>query len=158
MMESNNRDASKKPSAPPSHTYSASIRFVALFYLALVAWSVVCVILLHSVIQKFGLSPLVGLIMIAFILVYTWYFSLAFSYRIEVWAGGDIRLSSFRRTITTHAERIPYVNMPRLYYGFIKFRLKREMGYLFANTNDASLKKVLSVISAANPDMRFKNR
>ena len=139
-----------------TYAYEASLYLVGLFYLALAIWSVVCIMLLKMTFQKFGVSSF-GVIVVAFILVYMWYFSLAFSYRIEVLNGGSMCLKSLRRTINTHAEKIPYVNMPRLPFGFVKFRLEREMGYLFANVNDTSLKKVISVIQTANPAIRFKN-
>jgi len=100
---------------------------------------------------------LFGLIMIAFILVYMCYFALGISYKVEVWEDGRIRLTSFRRTVHARADDIPYVEGPQLPLGFIRFRLEREKGYLFSVTNDASLRKVLSVIKAANPDIRFKN-
>jgi hypothetical protein len=95
--------------------------------------------------------------MVGFIIFITCYFSLAFSYKIEVKEDGNMRLTSLRKTIDTHAEDIPYVEGPHLPMGFIRFRLAREKGYLFARTNDVALKAVLSAIRTANPSIKFKN-
>jgi hypothetical protein len=85
------------------------------------------------------------------------YFALAISYKIEVWPDGRMRLTSMRRTIIVRADDIPYVEGPHLPFGFVRFRLEREKGYLFSIKSDASLNKVLSVIREVNPDIRFKN-
>ena len=140
-----------------SYVYQASLLFVGTFYLVLAAWAVFCVVFLESVFSRLGLSVLFGLFMIAFILLTMCYFSLAFAYKIEVWVDGSFRLTSIRKTFDANAEDIPYIEGPQIPIGFIRFRLEREKGYLFAVVNNASLKKVLSVIRSANPDIRFKH-
>jgi len=94
--------------------------------------------------------------MIAFILAYTWYFSVAISYKMLVTDDGFIQLTSFRRTIEADAKKIRLVEGPRLPIGFLRLRLEREKVYLFCVLRDESFKKILSVIRAANPDAKFK--
>jgi hypothetical protein len=139
-----------------SYVYQAPILYVAIFYVLLAAWAVVCVTFLGASFNKWGLVNLFQLFMFAFVLFYTCYFSAAISYKIEVWDEGDIRLTSFRRIINTHAEEIPLVEGPHLPVGFIRFRLEREKAYLFCLTNNEFLNKILSVIRNANPGIEFK--
>jgi hypothetical protein len=145
----------KSPSK--SHVYQAPALFVGIFYLLLAAWVVVCLVFINSIFNSFGLAGLFRLFMIVFILIYMCYFASAISYKIEVWDEGNIRLTSFRRGINTHAEEIPIVEGPHLPVGFIRFRLEREKAYLFCLTNDVSLKTALSAIRNANPDINFEN-
>ena len=140
-----------------SYVYQAPILYIAIFYVLLTAWAIVCVIFLGSGFTKWGLANFFQLFMFAFVLFYTCYFSAAISYKIEVWDEGNIRLTSFRRLINTHAEEIPLVEGPHLPVGFIRFRLEREKAYLFCLSSDASLKAALSVIRNANPQIKFKN-
>lgn len=139
-----------------SYVYQAPMIYIAIFYILLAAWAIVCVIFLGSRFNKWGLTNFFQLFMFAFVLFYTCYFSVAISYKIEVWDEGHIRLTSFRRIINTHAEQIPIVEGPHLPVGFIRFRLEREKAYLFCLTNDEVFKKILSVIRTANPDIKFK--
>ncbi len=117
---------------------------------------VFCLFFLYTIIIGLESAGWYRLVMVAFILFYTCYFSLAISYKIEMWEDGDIRLTSFRRTIQTQIEEIPLVEGPHLPIGFIKFRLEREKAYLFCQTNSPSLKNVLSVIKKTNPHIQFK--
>jgi hypothetical protein len=75
----------------------------------------------------------------------------------EVWDEGDIRLTSYRRIINTHAEEIPTVEGPYLPLGFIRFHRESEKYYLFCLKYDEFLIKALSVIRNANPQINFKN-
>lgn len=143
--------------ATKSHVYHAPVLFLAIFYVLLAAWAIVCIIFLGVGFNKWGLANLFQLFMFAFVLFYTCYFSAAISYKIEVWDSGQVRLTSFRRTIDTHAEKIPIVEGPHFPVGFIRFRLEREKAYLFCLTNNEALKKILSIIRNANPDIKFKN-
>jgi hypothetical protein len=139
-----------------SHVYGAPALFVGIFYLLLAAWVVVCLVFLNSIFNEFGLAGLYRLIMISFILCYMCYFAAAISYKIEMREEGDIRLTSFRRIIKTHAEEISLIEGPHLPVGFIKFRLEREKAYLFCLTHNAFLKTVLAAIKSANSDITFK--
>ncbi len=138
------------------HVYLAPALYVGIFYLLLAAWVVLCIVLLNSIFNRFGLAGFYRLFMIAFILFYMCYFASAIAYKIEVWEEGHIRLTSFRRIIKTHAEQIPLVEGPHMPVGFIRFRLEREKVYLFCLIHNRFLKKALSVIKSANPDIMFK--
>jgi len=94
--------------------------------------------------------------MIAFILAYTWYFSVAISYKMLLRDDGSIQLTSFRRIIEADAKKIRLVEGPRLPFGFLRLRLEREKVYAFCVIRDEGFKKMLAVIRAANPDAKFK--
>jgi hypothetical protein len=139
-----------------SYVYQAPLLYVAIFYVLLAAWALVCVTSLGLSLNKWGVGNLFQVFMIAFVLFMTCYFSVAISYRIEVGDEGSIQLTSFRRIIKTCAEEIPLIEGPHFPIGFIRFRLEREKAYLFCLVNNESLKKVLSVIRAANPHIKLK--
>lgn len=149
----------KKPSQSTKvHSYGAPRVFVWVFYTLLVAWTVVCVFLLGTKTIKVG-WPLGQLLMIAFVLAYTWYFSLGIAYEIKLEDCGDIHLISFRREITINAKEIPLVEGPRfaiLPYSFIRFRLEREKAYLFCRVTDVKLQQILEELTKANRDMKLK--
>ena len=153
----NSPQAGQTQKGPPDRAYEAPTQFVKGFYLLLTLWSLFCLFLLHQIVQNIGLDPLYGLLMIAFILVFMWYFSLAFAYRIEVWQDGTMRMTSYRRIITVKAQDIPKALAPRFPVGFLKFRLEREMGYLFYQAGNSDLHEVLQLIKSVNPDMEFTN-
>ncbi len=138
------------------HVYLAPALVVVIFYLLLAAWVVMCLYLLNAIFNQFGWAGLFPLFMIAFILFYMCYFASAISYKIEVWEEGHIRFTSFRRIVKTHAKQIPLIEGPHMPVGFIRFRLEREKAYLFCLTHNRFLKKALSAIRKANPDIRFK--
>jgi hypothetical protein len=141
-----------------SRVYKAPVLYPGIFYLLLAAWSFVCVYLLGTKAINTG-WPLGQLLMIAFVLAYTWYFSLGISYKIAVEPDGKIELTSFRRTLKIHAENIDMVEGPRFAmvpFGFMRFRLEREKAYLFIIITDQSLEKVIRTIRRANPKMKCK--
>ena len=139
-----------------SYVYQAPLLYVAIFYVLLAAWALVCVTSLGLSLNKWGVGNLFQVFMIAFVLFMTCYFSVAISYRIEVGDEGSIQLTSFRRIIKTCAEEISLVEGPHFPIGFIRFRLEREKAYLFCLVNNESLKEVLSVIRAENPQIKLK--
>jgi hypothetical protein len=137
--------------------YQASIFFVGLFYAVLLIWTAFCVVLIGSKTIKTG-WPLGQLLMIAFILAYTWYFSLGISYKIRIQAAGDMELTCFRRIIRVHARDVSMVEGPRfafLPYGFIRFRLAREKAYLFCCITDDELQRILKTLQTTNSDIKF---
>ena len=138
------------------YVYQAPTLYVAIFYVILAAWAVVCVTVLGSGFNTWSLANVFQLFIIAFVLFYTCYFSVAISYKIEVGDKGSIQLTSFRGIIQTRAEEIPLIEGPHFPIGFIKFRLEREKAYLFCLVNNTSLQKVLSVIRAENPQIKLK--
>ncbi len=133
--------------------YRAPLIYVGLFYLVLLAWTVISVLYI-------GAKEWINwtqLFMVAFIFVMTWYFSMGISYKVEINDDGKLELFSFRRLISTHSTKIAMVEGPYLPLGFIRFRLEREKAYLFGVPRNRDLQKVLSVIRKTNPDIKFKN-
>jgi hypothetical protein len=143
----------KSPDSTKTYTYRAPTIYVALFYLTLLAWTVICV----SIMGAKGWVNWLQLFMVAFIFVMTWYFSLGISYKVEIREDGKLELTSFRRLIDTHSTKIAMVEGPHLPLGFIRFRLEREKAYLFGIPQNRDLQGVLAVIRKTNPDIRFKN-
>jgi hypothetical protein len=138
--------------------YHAPIIFVGLFYVLLLVWTAVCVVLIGSKTFKAG-WPLLQLLMIAFVLGYTWFFSLGISYRISINRKGGVELTSFRRVLRIQADTISLVEGPRLAlipYSFIRFRLEREKAYLFCRITDDELQQVIKKMRSANREMKFK--
>ena len=140
------------------YVYQAPVIFVGLFYLLLLVWTAVCVVLIGSKTISAG-WPLFQLLMIAFVLGYTWFFSLGISYRIYINETGTIELTSFRRVLSVKSDAISLVEGPRLAlmpYSFIRFRLEREKAYLFCRITDDELQQVLKKMGLANREMKFK--
>jgi len=144
------------PNATDNSVYRAPVMFVATFYLLLGAWTIVCVSLIGLKANQWGWANLSTLLMIAFILAYTWYFSVAISYKMVLRDDGFIQLTSFRRIIAADVKKIRLVEGPRLPVGFLRLRLEREKLYMFCVIRDEAFKSTLAVIRAANPDAKFK--
>ena len=148
-----NSEISKKQTV-----YQAPVLFVWIFFGILIAWTVICLLLIGSLGFSWG-WPLARSLMIAFIMVYTWYFALAISYKVSITAAGDIELTSFRRIIQVNAEEIGMVEGPKwalIKYGFIRFRLEREKAYLYASTSDGDIQNILNIMREVNEDVVFK--
>jgi hypothetical protein len=144
-----------KSSQDPTETafYQAPLTYVGAFYLALIIWTIVSVTFL-------GLREWTNwtqLLVIAFILVFTWYFSIRISYLARMDEDGTIWLRSLGRVIRIHASKIEMVEGPHLPIGFMRFRLEREKVYLFCVIKDKNLQTILSLIRKANPEVRFRN-
>jgi hypothetical protein len=138
--------------------YQSPTIFVGIFYAALLVWTAFCVVLIGSKTIETG-WPLGQLLMIAFILAYTWYFSLGISTKIRIQAAGDMELTCFRRIIRVHAGDVSMVEGPRfafLPYGFIRFRLEREKAYLFCCITDEGLQRILKTMQETNSEIKFK--
>jgi hypothetical protein len=140
------------------YLYQAPIIFVGLFYILLLVWTIVCIVMIGSKTLSAG-WPLFQLLMIAFVLGYTWFFSLGISYRIYINEKGTIEFTSFRRVLSSKADAISLVEGPRLAfmpYSFIRFRLEREKAYLFCRITDDQLQLVLKKMRLTNREMKFK--
>jgi hypothetical protein len=140
------------------YLYQAPIIFVGLFYMLLLVWTIVCIVMIGSKTLSAG-WPLFQLLMIAFVLGYTWFFSLGISYRISINEKGTIEFTSFRRMLSFKADAISLVEGPRMAfmpYSFIRFRLEREKVYLFCHITDDQLQQVLKKMRLANREMKFK--
>ncbi len=124
----------------------------------LLVWTGICLFLIGSVEYHIG-WPLARILMIAFVMVYAWYFSLAISYKIGISETGDIELTSFRRLVRVNAEVIGMAEGPKwaiIPYGFVRFRLEREKAYLFCRITDADFEKFMQILKTANPDITLK--
>lgn len=141
--------------ASNSYIYKAPVFYIGIFYFLLAAFILVDLTFLISVFNQTGTSYRFGIFMLLFILVYMCYFTAGISHEIEVWKDGRLRLTSLRRTIDTKIEDIGFVEGPFLPIGFVRFRLEREKGYLFANMRASSLNTVLSAIKTVDPHIRF---
>lgn len=133
--------------------------FVGIFYGLLLVWTVVSIVFLGPRAAA-GQWPAGQLLMIAFVLGYTWYFSLGISYKVVASADGTVEMTSIRRKASLQATRISLVEGPRfalLPYAFIKFRLDREKAYVFCDLTNRDLKEVLSLMKRANKELGFKS-
>jgi hypothetical protein len=143
----------KSPDSTKTFAYRAPMIYVALFYLIMLAWTVISVLYMGTK----GWVSWIQLFMVAFIFVMTWYFSLGISYKVRINDDGKLELFSFRRLISTHSTKIAMVEGPHLPLGFIRFRLEREKAYLFGIPKNGDLQQILSIILKTNPDIKFKN-
>ena len=149
---------SKSVTTPKHYVYQSPVLFVGIFFGILIAWTVISLLLILSIGFTWG-WPLARSLMITFIIVLTWYFSLAISYKVSITADGDLELTSFRRVIHVNAEEIGMVEGPKwalIKYGFIRFRLEREKAYLYACVSDENVQKILKIMREVNEDMVFK--
>jgi len=138
--------------------YQSPVIFMTIFFVFLAAWTIICFLLLGSI--QFGWDwSLARGFMIVFIMLYTWYFSLAISHKVSLSSDGSLELTSFRRTIHAKAQEIDIVEGPKwalLKYGFIRFRLEREKGYLYACISDQEIQEILKSMKELNEYVVFK--
>jgi len=141
-----------------AYFYHSPVIFIGIFYLVLVIWTGICLLLMGSI--EFSLGwPLARMVMISFVMVYTWYFSLAISFKIGITETGDIQLTSFRRVVRVNAEVIGMVEGPKwalIPYGFVRFRLEREKAYIFCCITDPDFKQFMQIMTDVNPEMMLK--
>jgi hypothetical protein len=156
---SNRKNPEMRGTSPLSQqlVYRTPTICLVFLYLFLCAWTVVSVLFLGLKYGQSGKADLMQLLMIAFIFAMTWYFSLGIFYRIRIEKNGDIELTSFRRIIRTHPQKMNLVEGPLLPIGFVRLRLEREKAYLFCMAKDETLGKVLARVRTTNPDIRFKS-
>lgn len=134
-------------------TYNAPKVYVAVFYLLLIVWTGFSVALL-------GLKDWTNwsqIFMIGFVFVFTWYFSLGISYRMDLAKDGSIQLTSLRRIIKADPRKMELIEGPHLPIGFVRFKLEREKAYLFCIIKNRQLKRILFDIRSWNPDIKFRN-
>jgi len=140
-----------------AHGYQAPMIYMGIFYAMLVAWTIICILLIGFKVTQSEWGNLFQLFMFAFIIAMTWYFSMGISYRVNVEEDGTVQLTSFRRILRIHSQKMELIEGPHLPIGFIRFRLEREKAYLFCVAKDKELQKILLTIRKANPDIKFKN-
>ncbi len=138
--------------------YQAPIIFMGIFYAILLAWTFISILVLWSMSTNTE-WPLAMMLMVVFIVVYAWYFSLGISYKIGIAGDGEIEITSFRKVVSINPEEISVIEGPRLIflpYGFVRFRLAREKAYMFSCVTDEELQRILNAIKKANRHIRFK--
>jgi hypothetical protein len=140
-----------------AHEYRAPMLYVGLFYAALVAWTLICILFISFKVTQSEWGNLFQLFMIAFIIAMTWYFSMGICYRVNVEEDGTVQLVSFRRILKTQSRKMELIEGPHLPIGFIRFRLEHEKAYLFCVARNKELQEILLTIWKANPDIKFKN-
>ncbi len=137
--------------------FQAPMPFVSGFYGVLVLWTVGTIPL---IVQKFHDGWLKGdwlyAAMIAFFYGYTWYWALGLFTSISLDAGGGVVLKGIRRRLAVPAGQVRAIEGSRFSggFGFVKFKLSRESGYLFCYRRDEALDEILRGIGRANPLVR----
>ncbi len=139
------------------YQYRAPIFFLSVFYAALVAWTIVCVLLIGIKVSQTEWGNAIQLFMIGFIIAMTWYFSMGISYRVSMEDDGTLRLASLRRILRTDSRKVSLIEGPHLPVGFLRFRLEREKIYLFCRVKNKNLQEILFAIRRRNPETKFKN-
>ena len=148
----------KKPQTlTDAQRYQAPMIYMGIFYAMLVAWTIICILLIGFKVTQSEWTNLFQLFMFAFIIAMTWYFSMGISYRVNVEEDGTVQLTNFRRILRIHSQKMELIEGPHLPIGFIRFRLEREKAYLFCVVKNRELQKILLAIRKANPDIKFKN-
>ncbi|MEW6263308.1 MAG: hypothetical protein AB1641_09535 [Thermodesulfobacteriota bacterium] len=137
--------------------YQAPQAWVGIFYFLLAAWTAVSIWLLSDRARQATWAEAGQWGMIAFIIGYTWYFSLRISYRAELNRAGGLILTSYRRKIVEDLTSISLIEGPYLAIGFLRFRLAREKAYMFCRAGDPELLRFLWEIKALNPHIEFKS-
>ena len=132
--------------------------FIWGFYLFMVLWTGVCAYLIGA---RFLESswPLWQVVMVAFVVAYSWYFSLGISWRIQMGTQGSLQFKSFLSIIDETVEGLKMVEAPRLAivpFGFLRFHLKDRKVYQFCLITDSGLKGLLIQMGKKNPEIRFK--
>ena len=129
--------------------------YVAAFYLFLLAWTAGS---LPLVCRKFqtGMvfaSQWLYAGMVAFVYVFTWFWSLGIFYRISLDAEGNVTMKSLRRELRVSVGQVSRVEGSRFphSFGFIKLKLPRESGYIFCLKKTDELEAVLQRMKRLNP-------
>ncbi len=138
--------------------YVAPQSFVLTFYGLLTAWTLISISLI-SVKAISAQWPVGQLVMIGFVIIYTWYWCLGIAYRIVVSDSGDIELKSLRGIQHLKPTDVYAVESPKIYLiptVFVRFRLARGRAYMFSLINSADLSKVFRVMHENNKDLHFK--
>lgn len=133
--------------------YRAPILYLVIFYSVLLAWTIVSIFLFGIK----GWRSWFQLFMIAFIFIFTWYFSLGIFYRIDMGRDGVVGLTSLRRTMKVSPQEIRLIEGPHLPIGFIRFHLEREKVFLFCVMRNKHLQQILSNLRNLNPEIQSRN-
>ena len=134
--------------------YQAHKGIITVFYSALAVWTLISVPLL---IEKAPRMDTLWLIMLTFVLSFTWYWSLGLIYGIEMSEDdGTIILKSFRGRVSYEFGEIRKIEAPpsRIEIGFLSFRFAKHSHYTFYNYSE-SLRKILTTLRSRNPGIQF---
>ena len=131
---------------------------MVIFYGLLLVWTVATVPL---IVQKFQHGGFMGdwlyAFMIAFFYLFTWFWSLGLFYYISLDFEGQVVLKSFRRRMEIPAKQIRGIEGSRFSggFGFVRFKLPRESGYLFCYRRTTELDEIIGGIRKRNPLLKF---
>ncbi len=136
-----------------NQVYIAPKIYVAIFYTALIIWTVLSIALLNMK----GLVNSVQFFIIGFIFIFTWYFSIGIFYQIEIKEGGIIELKSIRRILKVDAKNLVLIEGPHFPLGFLRLKTEQDKIYLFCTLKNKVLQKILMEIGRLNPEIKFRN-
>jgi len=128
--------------------------YVAVFYLLLLAWTVGSLPLVYQKFQTISSRTLlIYVVMVAFVYVYTWFWSLGIFYRISLNNEGKMTMKSIRRELQISAKQISRVEGSRFphSFGFVKMKLPKESGYIFCLRKTDEFEELLQEIKRLNP-------
>lgn len=132
--------------------------FVVVFYSVLCVWTAVAAVYLGPDAVS-GSWPVGRLVMIAFVVAFTWYFSVGIAYRVRLIEDGNIEMTSLRRRIYLKASEITQIEGPRmaiLPVGFLRIRSEGERHYLFCSFGSKTLGDLLKGLKRVNSRLAIK--
>lgn len=133
--------------------YKVPTLYLLIFYTLLISWTVTSVLLFGIK----GWKSWFQLIMVTFIFIFTWYFSLGIFYKVTIGNNGILELTSFRRTLKISPREIGLIEGPHLPVGFIRFHLEKEKVFLFCVLKNSKLQQILDHLRSLNPDIKSRN-
>jgi hypothetical protein len=135
--------------------FRAPAGYPAFFYLLLLAWTAGSLPLVY---QKFQTGMFFGSQwlyagMVAFVYVFTWFWSLGIFYRISLDSEGMLTMKSIRRELQVSVKQVSRVEGSRLpnSFGFLRVKLPKESAYIFCLRKTDELEAVLQGIKRLNP-------
>lgn len=127
---------------------------MAIFYALLVVWTVGTVPFVYQKFQRGGLQgDWLYAAMIGFLYLFTWFWSLGLFYAISLDSEGQVVFKSLRRRLELPAWKIRGIEGSRFSggFGFIRFRLPKESGYLFCHRRTKELDEIIADVRKRNP-------
>lgn len=137
--------------------FQASSLFIVVFYGLLLVWTVGTVPLIYHKFQQGGFrGDWLFAVMIGFFYFFTWFWSAGLFYSISLDIRGQVVLRSFRRRLEVSAKLIRAVEGSRFSggFGFVRFKLPQESGYLFCHGRNKELDEIIAGIRKMNPLLR----
>lgn len=134
--------------------FQAPMAYVVLFYLLLLVWTMGSLPVVYEKFRTIGFQSVwIYASMVAFVYVYTWFWSLGIFYRISLDGEGRVTLRGLRRELQVSAKQIATIEGSRFPrgFGFVKLKLPRESCYLFCLSMTGELSAILRGIRKNNP-------